>query len=329
MLLAVNFHYVRPTFNDTPYRGFYGVTPTELKTQLLTLASIGEFVSGEQIKEAILDRRQLPERAIVITFDDGLREQFELALPVLMELNVPAIFFVNTNPIVNHSVETVHKIHLLRSRLSSSDLMTLIVNCAGNVGMTVNFEIDRSRAVAHYRYDEPAVADLKYLLNFMLDQAAQELVINSCFVQQFGNAESAISQRLYMDRDQVRELGKLGYVGSHGHKHAPVGLRISTEVQADIVESLQHLKGWCGDRPCSFSYPYGSRQACPLSSAPILRSLGIQFAFTMERAVNEHFVNPHHLARCACNDVPGGSHSLYKWDSFLNQCPISSWYRQH
>ena len=54
MLIAVNYHYVRPWF-DERYPGIRGVTPVELETQLRELGSAGEFVSADQIRDAIND----------------------------------------------------------------------------------------------------------------------------------------------------------------------------------------------------------------------------------------------------------------------------------
>src|SRR5262245_799072 len=98
MLAAINFHYVRPRF-DAPFDGIHGVTPSQLEEEIRRLARVVSFVSGRQIADAARGRTPLPERAVVVTFDDGLREQMEHALPVLNRLGVPAMFFVNTAPI--------------------------------------------------------------------------------------------------------------------------------------------------------------------------------------------------------------------------------------
>jgi hypothetical protein len=74
MLVAVNFHYVRPTFSG-PYPGIHGVTPGALEAQLRVLGALGEFVSGEEIRPAVEDRAALPERALLVTFDDGARDR--------------------------------------------------------------------------------------------------------------------------------------------------------------------------------------------------------------------------------------------------------------
>src|SRR5437879_1520972 len=125
MLIVVTYHYVRPTF-EAPFAGIHGVTPAQLEGQLRRLATAGEFVSGRDVLDAVRGTGCLPERAILITFDDGLREQCEHALPVLRRLGIPGMFFVNTQPIALGTVSTVHKIHLLRAHTPPERLEALL-----------------------------------------------------------------------------------------------------------------------------------------------------------------------------------------------------------
>ena len=116
MLIAVNFHYVRPVF-DAPYPGIHGITPAQFGSQLELLAQSRPVCQRERYSRRDSWQRRLPERSLVVTFDDGLREQYEHAVPVLRRLGIPALFFVNTRPIETGTVSSVHKIHQLRSQV--------------------------------------------------------------------------------------------------------------------------------------------------------------------------------------------------------------------
>lgn len=56
-------------------------------------------VSYSDFYSALTDGKVLPDRAVVLTFDDGSRDQFKSALPILRQYNFPAIFFVYTRAI--------------------------------------------------------------------------------------------------------------------------------------------------------------------------------------------------------------------------------------
>lgn len=47
MLIAVNYHYIRESF-EAPYPAIFGKTPAELRSQLEQLGKAGSFVSADQ-----------------------------------------------------------------------------------------------------------------------------------------------------------------------------------------------------------------------------------------------------------------------------------------
>ncbi len=71
---------------------------------------IGEYyhpLSLDCFMDSLLARRELPPKAVVVTFDDGYRENFLHACPALKEFKIPAIFFllsdfVGTEKILSH-----------------------------------------------------------------------------------------------------------------------------------------------------------------------------------------------------------------------------------
>ena len=122
MLTVCNFHYIRNNF-DAPYPSIFGVTPYEFENQLLKLSETGEFINQKMVIEDIDSILASEKNFILITFDDGLKEQYVLAKPILDKLNIEAIYFINSINYLEKEVSQVHKIHLLRSQISSSEIM--------------------------------------------------------------------------------------------------------------------------------------------------------------------------------------------------------------
>ena len=328
MLITVIYHYVRPTFDESPYESVHGVTPSQLESQLSMLSKAGTFVSAEEIRAHIRGESELPDRSIAITFDDGLREQYEHAWPTLLPLDIPAIFYVNTAPILSSSVLPVHKVHLLRSEVAPQDFADLLSRHALGLGLGIDVNGGHPDATLHYRYDSPDVARLKYLLNFVLPAADRDRLVDACFQEIFAGKEAEISNNLYMEVSQLRELGAHRLVGTHTHEHLPLGLQPQATVREQIEVSLTLLEDWSGYRPFTLSYPYGSRDACSVEVSEIAAQLGIDFALTTEPAANKSLARPLHLARFDSNDMPGGKAARWTASELFDKVPHASWFHE-
>lgn len=332
-LVVVNFHYVRPRF-DAPHPGVHGCTPVELASQLETLGAVGTFVSLGELLAAAAGHAALPPRAILVTFDDGLREQAEHALPVLDRLGVPAAFFVQTLALERPRVAAVHKLHLLRAHVPPARLRAALASAAEAAGRPevarlLGGAADDAEAAAarqQYRYDPPESARLKFVLNFRLDPAERDALLDACFARLAEQDEAALAAALYLDADQLRLLAARGWLGAHGHAHLPLATLRASAARADIERSLDLLARCTGRRPRAFSYPYGSRHACSPAVATLARRAGIAVAFTMERAANVGLARPRLLARLDANDAPGGRAPLCDADALFTALPPSSWW---
>lgn len=326
-LIAINYHYIRNSF-DSPYPGIHGITPLQFERQLVQLEQIGEFISAKQLLEAVDSDKRLPEKSFVITFDDGLREQYDNALPVLQKLRVPAVFFINTAPIADQTVSMVHKIHILRSSVDPNEFIDMLNSNSDRLGIRIDDSVTAKEATNHYKYDSIEHAKVKYLLNFKMSSEERDILINECFRDRFAGEETAISKNLYMDVDQVRELGELDYIGTHTHEHVPVGMLDSSGIRREISESMRLIMSWCGRKPFALSYPYGSIEASSKTAARIAHEEGIKFAFTMERAANYDLSNPMHLARFDNNDMPLGKSSRWNPEELFDEVDPAAWIRK-
>jgi peptidoglycan/xylan/chitin deacetylase (PgdA/CDA1 family) len=328
MLIAVNFHYIRPSF-DYRYPGIHGITPGQLKDQLTLLGKTGVFVSAGQIRDALREGAQLPDKALVVTFDDGLREQYDMAWPILQRLGIPAIFFVNTAPIAHATILSVHKIHLIRAHFDPGQVATVLHQNARRLGVGMDMRIDDTKVLSQYKYDNLETARLKYLLNFLLAPADRDHVIEASFQELFPNCEAEMSRGLYMDIPHIQALANRGCIGTHTHEHLPLGVIPADMAREQIQVASTYFHQWIGETPFVLSYPYGSLEACSLEVGEIAKDSGIEFAFTMERAANVDLQRPLFLSRFSSSDLPGGNASKWSIDELFLSQPASSWHRRN
>lgn len=326
MLAAVNFHYIRESF-DYPYPSIFGITPQQFEDQLKILKKIGSFISQKDLRNSIENGDMIPNKSMIITFDDGLKEQYDLALPILKKLRIPATFFISSKTLEEKKILNVHKVHMVRSVVSPAEMLNALeVYCNGKE-IVVDFKLAQEKGIIHYKYDTIEAATLKYLLNFLLSKENQEQFISTLFEQYFSGEEEKLHNELYMNEDQIYELGQLDYIGSHGYDHDPIALKNEKEQEIQIEKSCKVLSKVTGNEIYSFSYPYGSFNSCN-GLATKLSSAGIKFAFTMERALNNKIENPYYLSRFDNNDMPLGK--AYKHDSnnFFELMKFGEWFKE-
>jgi len=296
MLTVSNYHYIRLDFKAN-YPSIFGVTPNEFKKQLLLLKNQGDFVTPIDLANDIRQILDSKENNLLITFDDGLKEQFDLALPILDELNIPAIFFVNSINFEQEKVSTVHKIHLLRSIFSSDEFLRKLIDVPFS-------DSEKNEAKSIYRYDDEKSAILKYILNFKLNFKQQEQIIKKLFDFHFD--EDDILESLYLTQQNLKYLGQKGYLGSHTHSHYPLGLLKEEDIKFELEKTKLYLDKLTSSNTNIVSYPYGTPEVCTDLVADMAKKTDHKIGFTTKRGVNTLDENLLLLKRFDCNDLIGG-----------------------
>lgn len=302
MLTVSNYHYIRDDFS-APYPSIFGVTPSFFKDQLLAIKEIGTYITPQELLSNYEEVLRSSTNYVLITFDDGLKEQYLKAKPVLDALDIKALFFVNTLNYIEKEVTLVHKIHLLRSQIATPAFFE-ILKTFDTEGKTILSKKERSQAVQHYNYDDEETALLKFTLNFKLPIQEQQRLIQAIFDTHF-DANRVVSD-LYMSEDQLKQLAWEGTLGSHTHSHLPLGYLKAKDIEDECTISKNYLEQLTLQTMPFVSYPYGSPEACASPVASIAKKVGHSIGFTMERGINIETENPLLLKRFDCNDLPLG-----------------------
>jgi peptidoglycan/xylan/chitin deacetylase (PgdA/CDA1 family) len=310
-LLGVNFHYIYDE-NKYPYEGIYSTSVDRLEKIVMNLQKVFEFISSKQLLQAIESgsTKRLPPQSCLITFDDGLKDQFTNGLRLLEKYKIPCSFFINTIPLAEKEVCLIHKTHYLRSVIAPDDFYSDLISYLEKNNLEVCLkENDIKNAAEQYKWDIPNNQKLKYFMNFLLPQNVLKDFIDDLFRNTINDIDIFIDN-FYMNKEDIRYVhSKYNSVGLHSHSHYSLAKQPFEEMRKEILLNKDILETICnGDTIKAISYPYGGSASYSMEVVEECRKNGLIIGLTMEHALNRSLNAPLMLARLDCNDVPGGKY---------------------
>lgn len=181
----------------------------------------------------------LPPRAACVTFDDGYRDNVEVALPILRKHQVPAIFFIATGYLDGGRMFNDTVIEAIRgASVPELDLMDLE---AGALALST---VEQRRAAISACLRAAKYRSLEERRNFVAEVAQR--------------SGARLPDDLMMDSAQVKILLNEGMeIGAHTVRH-PILLKIADdEARKEIVDSKRQLEILTDREITLFAYPNG------------------------------------------------------------------------
>ncbi|HEY3973274.1 MAG TPA: polysaccharide deacetylase family protein [Candidatus Sulfotelmatobacter sp.] len=212
---------------------------SEFTAQMELLARHYHPISLDDAVDCLCAGEALPKRSVVVTFDDGYADNFEVAMPVLNRLGVPAIFYVTVDCIENRKLPWPSRLRFAfrRTKVNAWD------NRLGKSWMLTS-PSDREAAFLH-ACDRCC----------QLSGVAQEEFV-SYVERELQACLPGESSALMMTYDQVRGLIHHGHlVGSHTMTHPNMAYVKEDEAHREFTDSKQRLESQLGAPIRHFSYP--------------------------------------------------------------------------
>jgi peptidoglycan/xylan/chitin deacetylase (PgdA/CDA1 family) len=237
-LAVFMWHNVEGTwcYPSAPGAGIQGLTQ-----QLRRLRRIATVVPLEDALEALAAGRPLPPRAVAITFDDGYRDNLDLAVPVLEELDIPATFFLVPG-LLSGDVRPWWEVLAWGFARAKPP----VVNWDGRVLPT------RGR---------PGLRSFRGLAERLklLDLAAREDRVGELLDRLEPQGQPG-EDRLFLDWDGARKLARHGFtVGSHSMRHAILSREDPQAQVTDLMSSRRQLEAQLDVPVDLLAYPNGTR----------------------------------------------------------------------
>jgi peptidoglycan/xylan/chitin deacetylase (PgdA/CDA1 family) len=218
---------------------------------------------------------------VLVTFDDGYRDNFETALPILSKFGVPATFFIPTRfldcpvlPWWDHVAYVLKRTQIRRLVLRRSrddpDPVEICLDCDSG-------ESARAAAIKQVirLFLEGAIPEEGWFLAQLQEQADVSL------------DSQALGHDLFMSWAQLRALNTAGmFIGSHGHAHVALE-RLDDEAQRfELSESKRILEAGLGREVTAVAYPFGWQGTFTSRTQQLADEAGYRLGFSSLEGVN-------------------------------------------
>jgi len=274
---TIMYHYIREKYNGA---GIFGLTPQQFRQMLNVAASKYRIIRPDELRIHLELGDPLPENAVLLTFDDGLKDHCRFVLPILAELDLAGLFFILTRPLQEKRLCNTQRVHLLRQHLGEEAFVHEMVSCLP-AEWARQFETgDGLDRPGRYRWDGDHLARVKSLVSYELPGDLAETVLSALFAKHLG-AEEAACAMMHLDWDDAAEMQRKGMtLGAHGHTHQIYARLSPIEQEADISRCLDILHDKTTGEVWSFCYPFGKMGTFDDHTRAILQDHGIACAFT-------------------------------------------------
>jgi len=308
------YHYTRD-LRHSRYPKIKGLDVTLFREQIDYLKTNFHIVTMEEVIAACSGETELPEKAMLLTFDDGYIDNYTFAFPILEEFGIQGSFFIPGKTFASHQLLDVNKIHYI---LAVADIHDLVTDLKREMeyyrGQEYDYppteELFRRYGVAN-RFDAEEIIFVKRMLQTVLPERLRNQISSKLFTKYVGVTEKQLAYELYMTEEQIRTMKRHGmFIGVHGYDHYWLGNLSPEQMKEDISLALDTLDEFIDRRCWVMNYPYGNYSQ---EVVRYIKSQGAQVGLTTEARVahigkDEALLLP----RFDCNDFPPQSENYGK-----------------
>src|ERR1035437_7395127 len=198
-------------------------------------------VSMDDVALCLKGERSLPQRAVAITFDDGYKDNFRFAAPILNRFGIPGTFYVLVDSVDRSKAPWYC---LLRHAFWASRRPNWRDPATGTIHDLTD---SQARDTAFLNAAEVCAKSSAPAREELIQNAARSLD-----PEPFPNESD-----LMMTWDDARTLVKSGHiVGSHTMTHPNVARVSAADARSELTESKLKLEKELGEPVKHFSYPH-------------------------------------------------------------------------
>jgi peptidoglycan/xylan/chitin deacetylase (PgdA/CDA1 family) len=230
-----------------------------------------------------LKENKLKSKDICITFDDGCKAQYDIALPVLENLKIKSFFFVYSSLFEgNPDLIEIYRFFRINSFKNVDEFYEIFFRKLNHDLKKFFYKEDKNINYIKEKFSYYSINDIKFRLvrDKLLIKNEYNEIMSDLMIQKKFNFKDYYDL-LFLSKDNLREMNKLGHtIGLHSHTHPTTLANLSYEEQNyEYSKNIEILTNVLNDKNKtinSVSHPSGSYND---NTIKILKDLKIEIGF--------------------------------------------------
>jgi len=217
------------------------ITSELLEKTILDYRANGyQFVSLDEVYEIVKSGKRQQKKFVCFTFDDGYKDNYELAYPVLKKYNCPFAIYVTTDfPDKKASMWW----YVLEAILKANDELVL----GDGTKLPALTTDEKNKA---FDYIRSALFNAK---GEDMKKLVRQLLSNYTF------SYSELAEQLALSWEQIAAMSTdpICTIGSHTVTHTPLTNLSTEELEQELSDSKDNIEKYICKPVLHFAYPYG------------------------------------------------------------------------
>ncbi|MHC4941797.1 MAG: polysaccharide deacetylase family protein [Planctomycetota bacterium] len=217
------------------------------------LGSLARSFDMIGLKEALqrLETGEKGSNCVVITLDDGYRDNLTHALPLLKKHGVPATIFLEAGAVDRRSLTWIHKFFFTDRCKDSAYIADEYARRTHDEGLS-------KRLRAAILQEEDMEYAVKRILKYEADRIERDQIFDSLFKESGGDEQQALDAA-YLNWDEVKTMAREEGIsfGCHTVSHPILSSLTKEETRLEIREARKLIEEHTGLAVDTFAYPWG------------------------------------------------------------------------
>jgi peptidoglycan/xylan/chitin deacetylase (PgdA/CDA1 family) len=268
-IIIFNYHRIRGNnLNNVFDDSVFGPDAIRFRQEMEWLKKETRILSEDELIDIVYNNKKIKDVCSMVTFDDGYRDNFDIAYPILRDLKIPATFFIPTHQLSTRQVGWWDIVaYLVKQTVLKSFTFQ-------NIDYAIT---DKNKLIKHFN-NQIKVLDSNLVKEFLIELS------NSLKVE-FPSIE--LQTKELMTWEQVKLVSNNGIsIGSHSHDHSILSRQSQETLTTQLSKSIAILESKIDKKIKSIAYPVGGYQHFNQLTKDVSKQLGFKLGFSFLTGIN-------------------------------------------